>query len=107
MTKESIIELQKIDCNCNNCWFMKRDFEEYEKWAVFNHAIQLTEFNRKRDAMLLIPELEYKAKKLKFRFDKSNLMNYGICNKLNKKVSFIPNTCQLETQGCFVHRNEN
>lgn len=25
MTKESIIELQKIDCNCNDCKFMERD----------------------------------------------------------------------------------
>lgn len=25
MTRESIIELQKIDCNCNDCKFMLRD----------------------------------------------------------------------------------
>ena len=25
MTKESIYELQKIDCNCNDCKFMERD----------------------------------------------------------------------------------
>lgn len=25
MTKESIYELQKIDCNCNDCKFMQRD----------------------------------------------------------------------------------
>jgi hypothetical protein len=25
MTKESIIELQKIDCSCNDCGFMVRD----------------------------------------------------------------------------------
>ena len=26
MNRESIVELQKIDCNCNDCKFMVRDF---------------------------------------------------------------------------------
>jgi hypothetical protein len=28
MDKESIYELQKIDCNCNNCFFFNRDIEK-------------------------------------------------------------------------------
>jgi hypothetical protein len=28
----------------------------------------------------------------------------GFCNFLNKRVKFIPNICQLETQECFKHR---
>jgi hypothetical protein len=31
---------------------------------------------------------------------------FGNCTKLNKPVSFIPMTCQLETQHCFVHRKD-
>jgi hypothetical protein len=107
MTKDSIVELQKIDCNCNNCWYMTRDFEEFEKWAVWNHSIQFSEFERKKNAMLLIPELKAKAHKLKFQFSKDKLLNYGFCNKFNKAISWIPDTCQIETQNCFVHRTED
>ena len=28
MNKESLIELQKIDCNCNDCKFFVRDIEK-------------------------------------------------------------------------------
>jgi len=31
---------------------------------------------------------------------------YGDCEKFNKSVSFIPETCQLETQTCFEHRKQ-
>lgn len=68
MTKESIIELQKIDCNCNDCKFMQRD--------------------------LNMPPEKGKAAKI----------NYGNCTKFNKPVTFIPATCQIETQHCFEHR---
>lgn len=42
---------------------------------------------------------------MRFQFDRNEAaINYGECNKLNKPVSFIPNTCQIETQGCFENR---
>jgi hypothetical protein len=31
-------------------------------------------------------------------------LNFGMCTKFNKSVTFIPATCQLETQNCFEHR---
>jgi hypothetical protein len=34
----------------------------------------------------------------------SHRIHYGKCSKLKKDVSFIPNTCQLETQQCFKNR---
>lgn len=34
-------------------------------------------------------------------------VQYGNCNKLNKPVGFIPNTCQIETQDCFKHRRND
>ena len=73
-----MIELQKIDCNCNDCIFMKRD---------------LPKFNS-----------------LNFLYGNTNpshRIHYGDCSKFNKPVSFIPNTCQLETQSCFIHRKES
>jgi hypothetical protein len=78
MDKESIFELQKIDCNCNDCIFMIRDFE---KMKSFDH----------------LHKGELKA---------SHRINYGNCTKLNKQVTFIPNTCQLNTRECFKHRRE-
>jgi len=76
MSKESIIELQKIDCNCNDCWFMIRDIKKMES---FNH-------------------LHIGQEKASHR------VNYGNCDKFKKEVSFIPNICQIETQKCFEHR---
>lgn len=78
MDKESIYLLQKIDCNCNDCIYMVRDFNKMKSFD-FLHVGQ------------------EKA---------SHRVNYGHCNKFNKSVSFIPNTCQLETQNCFKHRRD-
>jgi len=69
------IEVQLIDCNCNDCKFMVRDLEMLNKH--------------------------------KKTFGGTGIMdklNFGNCTKFNKSVTFIPNTCQLETQECFEHR---
>ena len=76
--KTSMIELQEIDCNCNDCKFMIRDFEKMKSSDSF-----------------------YKG-----REKASHRIHYGNCSKLNKQVSFIPNTCQIETQQCFKHRRK-
>lgn len=68
MNKESIIELQKIDCNCNDCKHMIRDLKRPPKKGS------------------------------------PCPINYGHCYLFDKPVSFIPATCQIETQDCFEHR---
>lgn len=114
--KESIYELQKIDCNCNDCAFMQRDFDTFKKWETWHKNIELQEFEKRkqkatqeaksnpdpkqRDALLRV------ANNMKFSFEKSKLLQYGFCSKFNKQVSFIPLTCQLDTQDCFVHRKD-
>lgn len=80
--KESIFELQKIDCNCNDCKFMQRDFEKFKSFDKL-HTNEIGQVTRP-----------------------SHRQNYGTCSKFNKPVSFIPNTCQLHTQQCFEHRKE-
>lgn len=75
MDKESTYLLQLIDCNCNDCKFMVRDF-----------------------ATLIFHKQSYEGTGL---MDK---LNFGHCTKFDKGVSFIPVTCQLETQECFEHR---
>ena len=71
------MELQKIDCNCNDCKFMIRDFErlKYHKESLEGTGLM-------------------------------DRLAFGKCSKLNKDVSFIPNMCQLDTQDCFKHRRE-
>jgi hypothetical protein len=73
-----MIELQKIDCNCNDCGYMVRDFD---KLNSFNH-------------------LYGKDIRVSWR------PQYGFCVLFRKDVSFIPGTCQPQTQDCFVHRKE-
>lgn len=70
MTKESLYELQKIDCNCNDCGFMVRN-------------------------LLRLPQKGIPSPS-----------NFGYCNKFEKDISFIPSTCLIETQQCFIHRKD-
>ena len=112
MDKESIYELQKIDCNCNDCKFMVRDFDKFKKWENWNREMQLADFAIKQakeieDAKKQIPYNQWlvdKAMKMQFQFDRKFLISYGHCTKFDKDVSFIPEICQLENQECFEHR---
>ena len=69
------VELQLIDCNCNDCKFMIRDFD------------RLNIHRKSYEGTGLMDDLQF-----------------GKCSKLNKAISFIPNTCQIHTQDCFEHR---
>ena len=92
-----MIELQQIDCNCNDCKFMIRDTNKRKESIDFQYKMQLDYFN--------IIKAKTEDDKMKFQFDSSKAaIHYGNCSKLNKVVSFIPNICQLETQECFEHR---
>lgn len=114
LNKKNFTELQKFDCNCNDCKHMVRDFDTYRKWEQLSKELQLKEFERKKtEAFRIANECKDEngkktllsiASKMKFMFDKSGLLQYGKCQKFNKQVSFIPSTCQLETQKCFEHR---
>ena len=76
--KESILLLQKIDCNCNDCKFMVRNIEKFKSMTHL-----------------------YKGdEKASYR------LNYGHCTKFEKEVTFIPGNCQIQTQECFVHRKD-
>lgn len=75
LDKEAIYERQLIDCNCNDCIHLERDFERTKKH-----------------------QKSYEGTGLMDR------LTYGNCKKLIKPISFIPNVCQIETQDCFKHR---
>jgi len=136
MNKESVLLLQKLDCNCNDCVFMDRDIVEFKLWAGYTEYLQYISFARKRRKQLKSASnlvygeysrgkfiepterdirqgknIETEARKMSFQFDKAQLtLNYGIClnrkGKWNQPVSFLPNTFQSDTQQCFKHRRD-
>jgi hypothetical protein len=75
------IELQKIDCNCNDCKFMLRDLEKYKSYNYIHAGNDGKIVNASR-------------------------IQYGKCSKFEKEVNFLPNTCQILTQQCFIHRKD-
>lgn len=115
------VELDMIDCNCNDCVFMERDLITYQKWHDWHKDMAQREYwNFKGKTILEAWELVDNAQtdnersnakgmlrvafKIKFQFEKKYLVSYGKCKKYGKDVSFLPNVCQLETQHCFEHR---
>lgn len=122
MDKDSILELQKLDANCNDCIFMQRNIERFKESQEFQHKMQLDYFNTLRKKVIekanfwrykkgdleKWSDIAMEADRMKFQFDKSAaIINFGNCTKLDKEVTFIPNMCQLETQECFKHRKDN
>ena len=99
MDKESRYELQKVDCNCNDCKFMVRDLDKYNESVALHHKWQLDYFNAIKE--------KTKDETMRFQFDRNEAMiNYGWCQTFNQEVTFIPNVCQLDTQECFTHRKD-
>ena len=127
-----MIELQKLDCNCNNCKFLERDFkrqnqakEQHKNWqlnyfnTLKNKAIEAAQEqerkyqrakNQSEDEKAKAHQKKAKllfstAKKMRFQFDKSTCsILYGCCKLKKKSISFIPNILLFETQLCFLHR---
>lgn len=121
MDKESIFELQKIDCNCNDCLFMERNTEKFKQSLERHYKWQFDYFNTRKNKLIekatwykdkfydleMWDKLLTEAENMKFMFNKSEAsINYGNCTKFDKAVSFLPNTCQLDTQDCFTHRRK-
>lgn len=119
--KNSVMDLQKVDCNCNDCFFMQRDVERFKEslsthlqwglnhfYTVKNNLLKKADNWNKRGFPKKAAPLTIEANKMKFQFDKKEVaIHYGNCKKRNEPVSFIPNILQLETRECFSHRREN
>ena len=128
MDKESVYLLQNIDCNCNDCKFMVRDFDALEQskqkhneWQYLSFFNTRTKFIRESLDYRIRAEKEkdiekkkelFKkgynilkmAKAMKYSFSNDSKIAFGNCSKFNKPITFIPETCQLDTQNCFEHR---
>jgi len=122
MNKESVIELQKVDCNCNDCKYQMRDMGRFKSSLEQHHKWQLDYFNTLKNNLIKKAEwwqdknnpkynyekgeaIKRESKKMRFQFNKKEAsINFGICSKFDKKIRWIPNILQLETQDCFKHR---
>ncbi len=117
-----MIELQKLDCNCSDCGFFERSLSRRQTHVDFHYLMQKEAFDRRRIKLLEKGEwwlwkkknkakakvLFKEARAMKFQFDESKCsLVYGYCRKFEKQVSAIPNTLQLHTQDCFLHRSLN
>lgn len=101
-------ELQILDANCNECIFMKRDTAAYanrlrevreETERVFyNELYRLWDLN--------VKENDIEMSRMKLQLPSKINEGFGYCEKLDKPVTFIPSTCQIHTQKCFVHRKQ-
>ena len=114
------IELQNIDCNCSDCTYLERSLSQRQKHVDFHFDMQKHHFNTKRIKLIEKGEFRLRrgekdkaktifkeARNMQFVFDEGTCsLHYGKCLKFDKDVSFISNTCQLDTQQCFVHRTE-
>lgn len=100
------IELQLIDCNCNDCYFMQRDFAAYQEKLDRHNADRLYKWEVQKKRLLASGAKEsiQEANKMKFQKDSKINEGFGLCTKFNKNVTFIPATCQIHTQKCFEHR---
>jgi hypothetical protein len=119
LKKQSAYGLQLIDCNCNDCGFLKRDLNTFQKNLAEDKVDQQILFDNKKaraiEKALKKKEQGNKNWEQSLRaanalthtyFPQSTPQCYGHCSKLDKPVTFIPNTLQLHTQSCFVHRKD-
>jgi len=131
MDKESTFLLQCLDCNCNDCKFLQRDLDKFNKKTEESkilqneffdlckiNALKRNEKNRERiikrgfdkaKEEKLLKENEQQRIEIqdrKFIFVKKDT-NYGYCSNLEKEITFYPNTNSIETQQCFKHRKLN
>lgn len=105
MDKESKLELQKIDCNCNDCFYFKRDIEK-SKRLNNNDKIKTC-------------KIHYGGCSNPNRAitDKSIIDNVSLVKNINvdgdtfavvdvAQIAVIANMCLLGTQECFLHRKD-
>lgn len=120
MNKESILERQRADYNCNDCKHLERDMNAYNHSKTLHHLWQRQYFdllNKKKleraDYWLNNNEWEKAAALIeevnqsKFAFNNTAHISFGECIKLIKPVSFIANICQPENRLCFCHRKDD
>lgn len=119
MDKESIIELQRVDYNCNDCKYLERDINAYNHSKTLHHLWQRQYFdllNKKKieraqfqldnneweKALAIIQEVN----QAKFAFNNDAHISFGECLKKMIPISFIPNISIPENKLCFQHRRD-
>lgn len=132
LKKENAYLLQRIDCNCNDCGFLFRWLEKQNIVLANDKVAQQDSFDlvKKRkiertkkdianleDNEDLIRDAAEKIKRKKKYLKELEAakhsyqgqqtpIQYGVCCKFGKPVTFIPSQTQIETQKCFIHRKD-
>ena len=68
LDKESRYLLQKLDCNCNDCFFMERNFDRFKASLAFHESMQQNLFDGEQSRMIEKAE-EWKDKSKKPKDD--------------------------------------
>lgn len=64
LSKESRYQLQSLDCNCNDCFFMERNFDRFKASLAFHKSMQQSLFDGVQSRMFANAEdWKTKAKK--------------------------------------------
>lgn len=117
MDRESIILRQEIDCNCNDCGYFVRSMDAlnaskklHRQWSFMSIRTKRAYFWEEAMKALGAGRMESYNALLKERnqvtVDKGYNAGliFGRCSKFDKPIETVPNVCQPDTQGCFVHR---
>lgn len=78
---------------------MLRDIDRFNRAFQRSSHWQERAFDLKKDQGAI-------SEKSVFKASKSGMCQYGVCVKFNKDVSFLPQTMQIDTQDCFMHRKD-
>ncbi len=117
MDKESIILMQEVDCNCNDCGHFVRSIEalnaskkRHRQWAFLSILTRRENFWEEAQKALDKGKMDSYRDLLLARsrvtVDKSYRAGlvFGSCSKFGKSIITVPNVCQIDTQECFIHR---
>lgn len=75
-------ELQLIDCNCNDCKFMVRDFDKTNYWKEKRRESQLSEFEKEKEkaiehAKITVDEIIKHLEQLSMQESGTNTVDFG------------------------------
>lgn len=114
-----MIELQNLDCNCNDCFYLQRSLAKRQEHIDFHYQEQKKHFNTKRIKLLERGEywlfIKKDKKKAKLLFNEARKMlfvfsegpcslSYGKCILKKINISFIVKIMMEENFNCFKHR---
>lgn len=124
LEKESLVLLQNVDCNCNDCIFMVRDVDKFKVAQARRREIMLEHFNavnakeienlidretrrKEKDPAKLAQAIKAIEGRMFVYGAPHPQINYGNCTNPESgrdAINFLPTTFSGDTQQCFKNR---